>query len=94
MLADKRVLAVVPARGGSKGVRLKNIHPLAGVPLLTHTARLLEEQTWVDRRVVSTDSDAIADVAARNHLGAPFRRPESLSGDRIGDFEVLEHALL
>jgi len=93
-LNGRRVLAVVPARGGSKGVPLKNIHPLAGQPLIAHTGRLLQQLPWIDQRVVSTDSDAIAGAAEVSGLAAPFRRPERLSGDRIGDFDVLEHALL
>lgn len=93
MFSDKTVLAVVPARGGSKGVPGKNIRPLAGRPLLAHTAELLTRMEWIDRKIVSTDSDAIAEAAEAAGLAAPFRRPESLSGDRIGDFEVLEHAL-
>lgn len=84
---------MVPARGGSKGVRLKNIHPLAGLPLIAHVGRLLQQIPVVDRSVVSTDDDAIVREAQRSGLQAPFRRPASLSGDLIGDHQVLQHAL-
>ncbi len=93
MIGGKRILAVVPARGGSKGVPLKNIHPLRGKPLIAHTAALIAGLPWIDRAVVSTDHDRIATVAEKHGLPAPFRRPEALSGDRIGDVPVLAHAL-
>jgi CMP-N-acetylneuraminic acid synthetase len=86
-------LAVVPARGGSKGVPLKNIHPLLGIPLIAHTARVLSQVPAVDRAVVSTDDDSIAREALRAGLEAPFRRPDSLSGDLVSDQQVLHHAL-
>jgi CMP-N-acetylneuraminic acid synthetase len=93
VLKDRTILAVVPARGGSKGVPLKNIHPLAGKPLLLHTAEVIRAVEWFDLAVVSTDHAAIADVARRGGLEAPFMRPPELAGDRIGDYEVLVHAL-
>ncbi|PKP79243.1 MAG: hypothetical protein CVT80_17125 [Alphaproteobacteria bacterium HGW-Alphaproteobacteria-2] len=93
VLGGKRILAVVPARGGSKGVPLKNIHPLRGRPLIAHTAGLIAGLPWIDRAVVSTDHERIAEVAEAHGLPAPFRRPEALSGDRIGDVPVLAHAL-
>lgn len=93
MHEGRRVLAVVPARGGSKGVPLKNIRPLRGKPLIAHTAEVIAALDWIDRAVVSTDHDEIARVAEAHGLAAPFRRPESLSGDRVGDVPVLAHAL-
>lgn len=93
MYKNLRLLAVVPARGGSKGIPHKNIQAVRGIPLVGRTASLLSALDWVDRAVVSTDSDAIAEAAEKYGLDAPFRRPEHLSGDRIGDYEVLLHAL-
>jgi CMP-N-acetylneuraminic acid synthetase len=83
----------VPARGGSKGVKLKNIHPLDGIPLIAHVGRILRGVPVVDRAVVSTDHEAIATAAQAAGLAAPFRRPASLSGDLISDHQVLHHAL-
>lgn len=94
MLADKRILAVVPARGGSKGVKLKNLRPVAGVPIVGLVGRLVARLPWIDRAVVSTDHEDIAAAAEAEGLAAPFRRPENLSGDIIGDLDVLTHALL
>lgn len=93
MIDGKLVLAVVPARGGSKGVPLKNLHPLAGKPLLAHTGDLVRQVPSIDRAVVSTDHDQIAEVAMSCGLAAPFRRPPELAGDLIGDTDVLVHAL-
>lgn len=94
MISDRRVLAIVPARGGSKGVPLKNIHPLNGAPLITYTGQTVRAVASIDRAVVSTDHGEIARAARAAGLDAPFFRPVELSGDRIGDLEVLEHALL
>lgn len=93
MIGDRRILLVVPARGGSKGVPRKNLREVGGIPLVARVGRLLASFDFVDRAVVSTDDDEIASIAEDAGLAAPFRRPESLSGDRISDLEVLTHAL-
>ncbi|MCB1275300.1 acylneuraminate cytidylyltransferase family protein [Prosthecobacter sp.] len=84
---------MVPARGGSKGVPLKNIKLLAGKPLLAHTAHVVHQVPRIDRAVVSTDHAEIARIATENGLTYLGPRPEELSGDRIGDLPVLQHAL-
>jgi CMP-N-acetylneuraminic acid synthetase len=88
-----RVLAVVPARGGSKGLPRKNLLTVGGVPLVARVGQVVQDCAMIDRAVVSTDDEEIAVVAQEAGLDAPFRRPEQLSGDRIGDVEVLQHAL-
>jgi len=93
MIRGKTVLAVVPARGGSKGVPLKNIHPVKGVPLIALTGRVTSQLTEIDRCVVSTDHPEIARIAKASGIDAPFMRPPDLSGDRIADWDVLVHAL-
>lgn len=93
MIAGRRVLAVVPARGGSKGIPLKNLREVNGVSLIALVGRVIHEIPAIDRAVVSTDHEEIARVSEAAGIGAPFRRPEALSGDRIGDQPVLEHAL-
>lgn len=93
MLKGRSALAVVPARGGSKGVPLKNIHPLGGKPLLAYTAEVVGRVAWFDRAVVSTDHPAIAEAARNAGLEVPFLRPDDLSGDRIGDLDVLLDAV-
>lgn len=93
MIKEKRVLAVVPARGGSKGIKLKNLQLLAGLPLIAHVAKTIRHLPEIDRAVVSTDHEEIAKLAEEAGLSAAFRRPENLSGDYVADYEVLTHAL-
>jgi CMP-N-acetylneuraminic acid synthetase len=94
MIADKKILVVVPARVGSKGVKLKNIRPLGGVPLVALVGQVVNQLPYVDRAVVSTDHSEIANIAEESGLGAPFMRPEELSGDIVADAPVLHHALM
>lgn len=93
MIEGRRILAVCPARGGSKGIPLKNLALFDGVPLVARVGRLVAGIEEIDRAVVSTDHPEIARVARESGLDAPFLRPEALSGDRIGDADVLVHAL-
>ena len=93
MLNGKTILVVVPARGGSKGIKLKNIYPLCGKPLIVYTGEVVQQLEYVDRAVVSTDHKEIARIAQSCGLDAPFYRPDSLSGDMISDWDVLNHAL-
>jgi CMP-N,N'-diacetyllegionaminic acid synthase len=93
MLNGKSILVVVPARGGSKGIKLKNIYPLCGKPLIAYTGEVVQQLDYVDRAVVSTDHTEIAKAAQAYGLDVPFYRPESLSGDMISDGDVLYHAL-
>lgn len=93
MIEDRRILAVCPARGGSKGIPLKNLRPFLGIPLVARVGHLVREIPMIDRAVVSTDHPEIARVARGAGLDAPFTRPEEISGDRISDVHVLRHAL-
>lgn len=94
MFEGRRVLAVVPARGGSKGIPLKNLKTIGGVSLVARAGHVAKAVAAIDRAVVSTDHDGIAAEAERAGLVASFRRPESLSGPTIADWDVLHHALL
>lgn len=93
MIGGLRVLAVVPARGGSKGLPRKNLRLVGGVPLVARVAHVVRDCPSIDRAVVSTDDEEIASVASAAGLDVPFRRPAELSGDLIGDVDVLRHAL-
>ncbi len=93
MIENKKILAVCPARGGSKGIPLKNLVPFLGVPLVARVGHLVSEISIIDRAIVSTDHHEIAKVARQSGLDAPFFRPEDLSGDQISDAQVLIHAL-
>lgn len=94
MINNKKILAIVPARGSSKGVKLKNIREIGGVPLVGIVGKILNEIDIIDKAIVSTDHKEIAAIAVENGIECPFFRPDSLSGDRIGDVDVLTHALL
>ena len=93
MVKNKKVLAVVPARGGSKGIPLKNIAMFHSRPLIEWTASFIQGLNFVDRSVVSTDHPEIARVSERAGLPSPFIRPVDLSGDSVSDADVLIHAL-
>ena len=79
MYQDKRILAVIPARGGSKGIPGKNIKSLCGHPLIAYTISAARKSVYIDDVVVSTDSDDIAEVAMRYGAEVPFLRPAELS---------------
>jgi CMP-N,N'-diacetyllegionaminic acid synthase len=87
------VLAVIPARGGSKGLPGKNIRPLVGLPLIGHSIRLAKMCGEVARCVVSTDSEEIAAVARECGGEVPFLRPAELARDDTPMWPVLRHAL-
>ena len=93
MINGLSVLAVCPARGGSKGIPLKNLRPIAGVPMVARVGHVVARVPEIDRAVVSTDHERIAAVAEQAGLAAPFRRTPDLSGDRVSDHPVLVHAL-
>ena len=88
-----RVLAVVPARGGSKGIPLKNLLSVGGQTLLARTLELALDNPHITAVCVSTDHDQIKDAARGYDRVTVIDRPEDLSGDRVGDVPVLQHAL-
>jgi CMP-N,N'-diacetyllegionaminic acid synthase len=88
-----RVLAIVPARAGSKGVPGKNIRTLAGRTLLDYAALAARDSGVIDRIVLSTDSDEIADAGKRAGLEVPFMRPASLAQDDTPMLPVIQHAI-
>ena len=93
MIADRRVLAIVPARGGSKAITLKNLREVGGRSLVARVGDVIRHVQEIDRAVISTDHEDIASAAEEAGIAAPFRRPEPLCGDRIADLAVLTHAL-
>ena len=93
MIAAKGLLAVIPARGGSKGLPGKNIRPFLGLPLLAHSILFAKMCPEIDRLIVSTDSEEIANVARRAGADVPFMRPPELAQDDTPLWPVLRHAL-
>ena len=88
-----RVLGVVTARGGSKGVPGKNIRPLAGKPLIVWTIEAARGAANVNRLILSTDDEAIADVGRSAGIEVPFMRPAELATDTAPTLPVLQHAV-
>ena len=87
------VLALVPARGGSKGIPEKNVRPLAGQSLLHYAAQAASASGVVDRSVLSTDSERVAAEGRRAGLEVPFMRPAALAQDDTPMLPVVEHAV-
>jgi len=89
----ERILLTVAARGGSKGVKNKNIRMLCGAPLIAYT--IIQAKKWgrAERIICSTDSDEIASIARQYGADVPFIRPPELATDESGKIEVLRHAV-
>ncbi|HEY1303452.1 MAG TPA: acylneuraminate cytidylyltransferase family protein [Vicinamibacterales bacterium] len=86
-------LGIVPARSGSKGVPGKNVRVLSGRPLIDYTACAARESGVLDRVILSTDSEEIADVGRRCGLEVPFIRPVHLAADQTPMLPVVRHAV-
>lgn len=94
MTEQLRTLAVIPARGGSRGVPRKNVRPLGGKPLIEWTiAAAREAADALTRIVVSTDDAEAAAIARAAGAEVPFMRPAELSGDKVPTLPVLQHAV-
>ncbi|MBS5451810.1 MAG: acylneuraminate cytidylyltransferase family protein [Coriobacteriia bacterium] len=92
MFDNKTIVAVIPARGGSKGIPKKNIKILRGHPLIAYTISAARKSRYVDAVIVSTDSEEIANVARRYGAEVPFVRPQGLASDTSKSIDVLVHA--
>lgn len=89
----KVMIAIVPARGGSKGLPGKNIKELCGKPLIAYTIQAALEAEGIDRVVVTTDDEEIANVAKKYGAEIPFMRPAELAGDTASAVDVYLHAV-
>jgi N-acylneuraminate cytidylyltransferase len=92
-ISADEVLAVIPARGGSKGVPRKNIRPLGGKTLIYYAIDAAHRSKYINRVIVSTDDKKIAEVARAEGAEVPFMRPAELGGDQATDLPVFQHAL-
>ena len=88
------LLAIIPARGGSKSLPGKNVRLLAGLPLIGHSIRCAQLTPAITRTIVSTDSEAIASVAEDLGADVPFLRPADLASDSAAMWPVIQHALV
>jgi len=92
-MTKPEVLAIIPARGGSKGIPRKNIRPFAGYPLIAYSIAAGLQSKLVTRVIVTTDDQEIAETASQYGAGTPFLRPDALAEDRTPDLPVFLHAL-
>lgn len=88
------LLAVIPARGGSKGILRKNLALLNGKPLIEYTINAAQKSKFIDEILLSTDDENIAEVGRRLGLDVSYRRPVELATDTTSMIDTLEHALL
>jgi len=93
LMVGQKNLALIPARGGSKGLPGKNTKLLGGLPLIAHTLQAARESQCFDRLVVSTDSPSIAEVAIHHGADVPFLRPAALATDKASVVDVALHAI-
>lgn len=93
MFGKQKILALIPARGGSKGIKDKNIIPLAGKPLIAYSIEAAKKSKYIDSIVVTTDSEKIAEVAKRYGARVPFLRPVELAADTSKTIDAVLHAI-
>lgn len=90
---ELKILALIPARSGSKGIPRKNIANLGGYPLIAYTIAAAKLSRYINRIIVTTDDRGIAGIARRFGAETPFLRPKRLSGDKSLDIGFFQHAL-
>lgn len=93
MINQKRILAIIPARGGSKGLPGKNSRPLQGMPLVAWPIKAALNSRYVDRVIVTTDDTQIATIAKEYGADVPFMRPAHLAQDSSPSSDAIIHAL-
>ncbi len=93
MINGKQLMAVIPARGGSKGLPGKNIKLLCGKPLIAWTIEAAKNCNDIDRVIVSTDYEKIAEISKRYGAEVPFLRPSALAGDESATIDTIFHTI-
>ncbi len=93
MYKNKKILAIIPARGGSKGIPKKNIIHLGNHPLVAYSIAVAKLSKLIDRIIVSTDSKEIAQIAKKYDAEIPFLRPKKFATDNAQDIEFINHAI-
>ncbi|MFT5244448.1 MAG: CMP-N,N'-diacetyllegionaminic acid synthase [Psychroserpens sp.] len=95
-MITNKILAIIPARGGSKGIPNKNIIDIGGKPLIEYSispALALKKSKYISEVIVSTDSVNIKNIAENLGVSVPFLRPESIAGDEAKSIDFIKHAL-
>ncbi len=93
MFKNKKILAIIPARGGSKGVPRKNIKLAGGKPLIAWMIEAAKKSKYIDRLILSSNDNEIINVAKKHGCDVPFVRPEELAQDDSSSSDVIAHAL-
>ena len=93
MLKNKNIIALIPARGGSKSIPKKNIVDVGGFPLIAYSIAAAKMSRHISRVIVSTDSEEIAKIAKQYGAEVPFMRPAEFATDSAVDYDVVKHAL-
>lgn len=93
MYKNKKILGVITARGGSKGIPRKNIKELAGKPLIFYTIDAVQKSKYLTRTIVSTDDNEIAEISKSFDAEVPFLRPQEFSGDKSTSISAIQHAM-
>ncbi len=93
MSSKHQTLAIIPARGGSQGLKRKNVLPLCGKPLIAYSIEAALASSRIDRVIVSTEDEEIAEVALRYGAEVPFLRPRHLAVDNCSPGRVIDHLL-
>ncbi len=93
MLNNKTIIAIIPARGGSKGIPRKNIKPLAGKPLISWTIIEALKSKYIDNVIVSTEDPEISEISLKYGADVPFLRPKHLATDSAKGIDVYIHAI-
>ena len=93
MPKNKKIIAIIPARGGSKSIPKKNIIDLGGFPLIAYSIVAAKMSKLISRVIVSTDSKEISEISKKYGAEVPFLRPAEFATNTSGDFEVFKHAV-
>ncbi|MCY6370510.1 cytidylyltransferase domain-containing protein [Clostridium ganghwense] len=93
MYRDKKILAIIPARGGSKGIPYKNIMDICDKPLIAYTIEAAEKSKYIDYTMVSTDDSKIKEVSLKYGASVPFLRPQEISNDTAKSIDVVIHGM-
>lgn len=89
----RKILAIIPARGGSKSIKNKNIIKLFGKPLIYYSIAVAKKSKYISRVIVSTDSKVIKSIALKFGADVPFLRPKRFAKDTSRDYEVVKHLM-
>ena len=94
LFESSNILAVIPARGGSKGIPRKNLRKISGMTLIEHAYNCVKELPWISAIVLSTEDDEIAQHGLDIGITTPYKRPQELAGDNAKSIDTWKHAWL